>query len=42
MKVVRLAISNFRGIKSAELLFDGHTLMVSSNNVAQSSITCPR
>jgi len=27
MKVVRLTISNFRGIKSAELLFEGHTLM---------------
>ena len=28
MKVVRLTITNFRGIKSAKLLFDGHTLMV--------------
>lgn len=25
MKAVRLTISKFRGIKSAELLFDGHT-----------------
>ena len=31
MKVVRLAIENFRGIKSAQLLFDGHTLFVASN-----------
>lgn len=38
MKVVRLAISNFRGIKSATLLFDGHTLLVGSNNVGKSSI----
>lgn len=38
MKVVRLTISNFRGIKSAELLFDGHTLMVGSNNVGKSTI----
>ncbi|QRO31675.1 ATP-dependent nuclease [Chromobacterium violaceum] len=38
MKVVRLIISNFRGIKSAELLFDGHTLMVGSNNVGKSTI----
>ncbi|MBP1152716.1 AAA family ATPase [Methylocaldum sp. RMAD-M] len=38
MKVARLAISNFRGIKSAELLFDGHTLMVGSNNVGKSTI----
>lgn len=38
MKVVRLTISNFRGIKSAELLFDGHTLMVGSNNIGKSTI----
>ncbi|HEJ4140583.1 TPA: AAA family ATPase, partial [Pseudomonas aeruginosa] len=38
MRVVRLGISNFRGIKSAELLFDGHTLMVGSNNVGKSTI----
>lgn len=38
MKVVRLTISNFRGIKSAELLFDGHTLMVGSNNVGKSTL----
>lgn len=38
MKVVRLCISNFRGIKSATLLFDGHTLLVGSNNVGKSSI----
>lgn len=38
MKIVRLSISNFRGIKSAELLFDGHTLMVGSNNVGKSTL----
>lgn len=38
MKVVRLNIANFRGIKSASLLFDGHTLMVGSNNVGKSTI----
>ena len=38
MKVVRLAIQNFRGIKSAELLFDGHTLMVGTNNVGKSTL----
>ena len=38
MKVVRLTIENFRGIKSAELLFDGHTLMVGTNNVGKSTI----
>lgn len=38
MKVVRLSIQNFRGIKSAELLFEGHTLFVASNNVGKSTI----
>lgn len=38
MKVVRLTIQNFRGIKSAELLFDGHTLMVGTNNVGKSTL----
>lgn len=38
MKVVRLTIENFRGIKRAELLFDGHTLFVGSNNVGKSTI----
>ncbi len=38
MKVVRLGISNFRGIKSAELLFEGHTLLVGINNVGKSTI----
>lgn len=38
MKVVRLSITNFRGIKSAVLHFDGHTLMVGANNVGKSTI----
>lgn len=38
MKVVRLAMMNFRGVKSAELLFDGHTLLVGANNVGKSTI----
>ncbi|MDH6152623.1 MULTISPECIES: ATP-dependent nuclease [Paraburkholderia] len=38
MKVVRLKISNFRSIKSAELHFDGHTLIVGPNNVGKSTI----
>jgi putative ATP-dependent endonuclease of OLD family len=38
MKVVRLGITNFRGIKSAELLFDGHTLFVGPNNVGKSTV----
>jgi putative ATP-dependent endonuclease of the OLD family len=38
MKAVRLTISNFRGIKSAELHFDGHTLMIGTNNVGKSTL----
>lgn len=38
MKVVRLTIENFRGVKNAELLFDGHTLFVGPNNVGKSTI----
>ena len=38
MKVVRLAMTNFRGVKSAQLLFDGHTLLVGANNVGKSTI----
>lgn len=38
MKVVRINISNFRGIRSAEILLDGHTLFVASNNVGKSTI----
>lgn len=38
MKVVSLKINNFRGIKSAELKFDGHCLIVGPNNVGKSTI----
>jgi putative ATP-dependent endonuclease of OLD family len=38
LKVVRLKIGNFRGIESAELYFEGHTLMVGTNNVGKSTI----
>jgi putative ATP-dependent endonuclease of OLD family len=38
MKVVRLKITNFRSIKSAELHFDGHCLFVGPNNVGKSTI----
>lgn len=38
MKVVLLAIENFRGIESAELKFDGHALLVGANNVGKSTI----
>lgn len=38
MKVVQLKIENFRGIKSADLHFDGHALLVGPNNVGKSTI----
>lgn len=38
MKVVQLRIENFRSIQSADLKFDGHTLLVGSNNVGKSTI----
>lgn len=38
MKVVRLSISNFRGVKKAELHFEGHTLLVGMNNVGKSTV----
>lgn len=38
MKIVRLTISNFRSIKSAELFFDGHSLLLGPNNIGKSTI----
>lgn len=38
MKVVRLSIQNFRGVKSATLHFRGHTLLVGANNVGKSTV----
>lgn len=38
MKIARLKITNFRGIKNCELFFDGHTVLVGDNNVGKSTI----
>jgi putative ATP-dependent endonuclease of the OLD family len=38
MQVVMLQIKNFRGVKQAEIHFDGHALMVGANNVRKSTI----
>lgn len=38
MKVVSLEIENFRGIRSAKILLDGHTLLIGANNVGKSTI----
>ncbi len=38
MRISYLKINNFRSIKSAELNFEGHTLLVGRNNVGKSTI----
>jgi putative ATP-dependent endonuclease of the OLD family len=38
MKVARLKIENFKGIKSATVCFSDHTLLVGPNNVGKSTI----
>jgi len=38
LKIARLSISNFRGIKAAEFHFDDHVLFVGANNVGKSTI----
>jgi len=38
MRVVRLTIERFRGVKSACLDFSGHTLFVGANNVGKSTV----
>jgi putative ATP-dependent endonuclease of OLD family len=38
MRVDRLYIENFRGVKKAELEFFGHTLLIGGNNVGKSTI----
>ena len=38
MQVSRLTLKNFRGCKSAEIDFEGHTLLVGANNVGKSTI----
>ena len=38
MKVIKLTIANFRGIKSAEILLDGNSIFVGDNNSGKSTI----
>lgn len=38
MKIARIKISNFRGIKSAELLLPDHVVFVGDNNTGKSSV----
>src|ERR1043165_3592039 len=38
MKIIKLAIKNFRGIASGDLFFPGHTVLVGDNNCGKSTI----
>ncbi len=38
MKIVKLSISNFRGIKETKIYFNGHTALVGDNNTGKSTI----
>ncbi|TEB09605.1 AAA family ATPase [Pelotomaculum propionicicum] len=38
MKIVKLRINNFRGIKESHLLLPGHTVLVGDNNTGKSTI----
>lgn len=38
MHVINLKIENVRGMKSADLTFDGHTLLIGRNHVGKSTI----
>lgn len=38
MKVTKLTIANFRGIKSAEILLNGNSVFVGDNNSGKSTI----
>lgn len=38
MKVARLTIENFRGIRTADVAFNGHTLLVGANSIGKSTL----
>jgi len=38
MRILNLKIENFKGVKNADLTFDGHTLLVGLNNVGKSTV----
>jgi putative ATP-dependent endonuclease of OLD family len=38
MKIARLSIANFRGVKNAVIDFSGHTLLLGANNVGKSTV----
>jgi len=38
MRIAKLNIKNFRGIKQCEIIFSGHTVLVGDNNTGKSTI----
>lgn len=38
MKIAKLKVKNFRGIKRCEIIFQGHTVLVGDNNTGKSTI----
>lgn len=38
MRIARLKIENFRGIKKSEIFFSGHTVLIGDNNTGKSTI----
>jgi predicted ATPase len=38
MRIAQLGIKNFRGIASAELRFNGHSVLIGDNNTGKSSV----
>jgi putative ATP-dependent endonuclease of the OLD family len=38
VKVARLIVTNFKGVRQSELYFQGHTLLIGGNNVGKSTI----
>ena len=38
MRVTRLKVEDFRGIKHCEIIFQGHTVLVGDNNTGKSTI----
>ncbi|NWG26435.1 MAG: AAA family ATPase [Pseudorhodoplanes sp.] len=38
MQIRRLILSNFRGVKSGQIKFDGHTILIGGNSVGKSTV----
>ena len=38
MQIRRLILSNFRGAKSGQIEFDGHTILIGGNSVGKSTV----